>query len=187
MSGPGTSSDQPSQSPGQDRRPAEQPSVDRKIRVTNLYATPWQLPERTAAGELSDYLELWRCERYYRLSADQLPRVLHREVLDAGALGFSRWASRAGQVAAGRVWLFQLPSGQVIATLSIDVRGELADTIDLLEDCYFGDVQIDGTPTVSQLVRDAFQHPPPVPGTGPGRLQIHGGADAGAAQCGDLR
>jgi hypothetical protein len=145
LSGPGTSSDQPSQSPGQDRRPAEQPSVERKIRVTNLYATPWQLPERTATGELADYLELWRFEQYYRLSADQLPRVLHRKVLDADTLRFSRWASRAGEAAAAWMWLFQLPSGQVIAALSIDVQGELADTIDLLEDCYFGDVQIGGT------------------------------------------
>ena len=70
LSGPGTSSDQPSQSPGQDRRPAAQPSVQRKIRVTNLYATPWQLPEQVTTGELSDYLELWRFEQYYRLSAD---------------------------------------------------------------------------------------------------------------------
>src|SRR6266851_10175505 len=38
----------------------------------------------TTSGGLPDYLRLWRFERYYRLSADQLPRVLRREALDAG-------------------------------------------------------------------------------------------------------
>ena len=41
-----------------------------------------------------------------------------------------------------RVWLFRLPSGQLVAALSLDARCELPETIDLLEDCYFGDVQI---------------------------------------------
>ena len=40
------------------------------------------------------------------------------------------------------MWLFRLPSGQLVAALSLDVSCELGDTIDLLEDCYFADVQI---------------------------------------------
>jgi hypothetical protein len=84
---------------------------------------------------------LWRFERYYRLSGDQLPRVLGREVLDPNALGFNRW-QHPGGVAGARMWLFCLPSGQVVASLSLDVPCELIDTIDLLEDCYFGDVLI---------------------------------------------
>jgi hypothetical protein len=98
-----------------------------------------------AGGELPDYLELWRFERYYRLSGDQLPRVLHRETLDADVLGFDQW-TLGGQVTEGRLWLFRLPSGQIVASLSLEVRCELRDTIDLLEDCYFGHVTIDGAP-----------------------------------------
>ena len=45
-----------------------------------------------------------------------------------------------GRVTGARVWLFRLPSGQIVAALSLDVNCELIDTIDLLEDCYFGDV-----------------------------------------------
>ena len=49
-------------------------------------------------------------------------------------------------VTGARIWLFRLPSGQIVAALSLDAHCELVDTIDLLEDCYFGDVQIGGTP-----------------------------------------
>jgi len=42
------------------------------------------------------------------------------------------------------MWLFRLPSGQLVAALSVDARCELAETIDLLEDCYFGDVHVGG-------------------------------------------
>jgi hypothetical protein len=44
-----------------------------------MYATPWHLADGTASGDLPSYLRLWRFERYYRLSGDQLPRVLSRE------------------------------------------------------------------------------------------------------------
>lgn len=44
------------------------------------------------------------------------------------------------------MWLFRLPSGQVIAALSLDIQGELVETIDLLEDCYFADVSVGGNP-----------------------------------------
>jgi hypothetical protein len=44
-------------------------------------------------------------------------------------------------VTGARVWLFRLPSGQIVAAVSLDIHGELLDTIDLLEDCYFTDVR----------------------------------------------
>ena len=116
----------------------------RKIRITNTYATPWHLEDGTASSDLPDYLKLWRFERYYRLSADQLPRVLGREALDVGTLSFQRW-QHWGQVTGARLWLFCLPSSQVVAALSLDLDCELIDTIDLLEDCYFGDVRIGET------------------------------------------
>jgi hypothetical protein len=113
----------------------------RSVRVTNLYATAWHLADGTATRDLPDDLRLWRFEPYYRLSANQLPRVLRRDELDTSVLTFQRWQV-AGQVTAARVWLFRLPSGQIVAALSLDAQCQLIDTIGLLEDCYFGDVQI---------------------------------------------
>jgi hypothetical protein len=121
------------------------PSVRQGIRITNVYATPWHLTDTTACGELPDYLRLWRFERYYRLSADQLPKVLHREALDPGTLGFNRWQP-AGRVTGAWIWLFCLPSGHIVTAVSVDVRCDLGDVIDLLEDCYFADVFVGGRP-----------------------------------------
>jgi hypothetical protein len=108
-----------------------------------MYATPWRMADTATSGDLHDYLRLWRFEEYYRRSADQLPAVLCREALDTGALKFQRWR-HAETLAGARIWLFRLSSGQIVAALSLDVTCELIDAIDLLEDCYFGDVQIGG-------------------------------------------
>lgn len=115
--------------------------MKQRVRVSNLYATPWRLADSSAGGELQHYLRLWRFEQYYRLSADQLPSVSCREALDVSALKFRRW-QHAVTVIGARIWLFRLPSGQIVASLSLDANVELLDTIDLLEDCYFGDVHI---------------------------------------------
>lgn len=123
-------------------------AVHQKTRITNLYATPWHLTGGATAGEIPSYLRLWRFESHYRLSASQFPRVLSREVLDPCTLKFQRWR-QAECLAGARVWLFCLPSGQIVAALSLDVRCDLTDTVDLLEDCYFADVHI-GTATAEE-------------------------------------
>jgi len=105
-----------------------------------MYATPWHLTDSTAASNLPDHLPLWRFEQYYRLSADQLPAVLHREALDASTLSFQRW-HHAAQVTGAELWLFRLPSGQIVVVVNLDVRSRLIDAIDLLEDCYFAEVR----------------------------------------------
>jgi hypothetical protein len=138
---PGTFSDRGQRDRGRPEGPVAAEAVQQKIRITNVYATPWHLGDGTGSGDLPDYLQLWRFEPYYRLSADQLPRVLCREALDPGTLSFKRW-QHPGRVTGARVWLFRLPSGQVAAALSLDVDCELIDTIDLLEDCCFSDVLI---------------------------------------------
>jgi hypothetical protein len=124
-----------------DMRTAGGTDHQQSIRVTNLYATPWHQADGTASRDLPEYLQLWRFEPYYRLSAQQLPRVLAREDLDVGALTFRHWRP-AQLVTAAVIWLFRLPSGQVVAGLSLNMRCELIDTIGLLEECYFGEVQI---------------------------------------------
>jgi len=124
---------------------AARPSVRQKVRVTNLYATPWHLADSTGGHELPRFLDLGRLEHHYRLSADQLPRVLYRETLAAGAVIFQRWQP-VDAVAGGWAWFFQLPSGQLVAALTVDVHCGLGEVIDLLEDCYYGDVRVGGTP-----------------------------------------
>ena len=141
MSVPGTSFDEPGHAQDQGAAESADGAGQQRVRVTNMYATPWRLADSAAQGELQHYLRLWRFERYYRLSADQLPGVLCREALDVSALRFQRW-QHAATVTGARIWLFRLPSGQIVAALSLDTTCELLDTIDLLEDCYFADLQI---------------------------------------------
>jgi hypothetical protein len=153
---PGTSSDQPGPKPHRATAPANDLPADPRVRVTNLYATPWRVTDRTAGSQLPDYLKLWRFEPYYRLSADQLPHVLTREAVDIPTLAFKRW-QHAGQVTGARVWLFRLPSGQLVAALSLDASCDFPEIIDLLEDCYFGDVLIAGMTAEAYLHAMAIQ------------------------------
>jgi hypothetical protein len=133
-----------------------EPSVRQKVRVTNLYATPWHLADGSAGHELPGSLELGRLAHYYRLSADQLPQVLYRETLDPGAVTFRRWQP-VGAVTGAWAWFFQLPSGQLVAALTVDVRCGLGGVIDLLEDCYYADVLIGGTPVDQHAQARAVQ------------------------------
>jgi hypothetical protein len=148
---PGTSSDHPTPapSPGQETVAPASGTVPRKLRITNVYATPWHLPGGPAGAQLPDYLRLWRFEPYYRLSADQLPEVLARQRLDTADLRFQRW-QYGKHLAAAWLWLFRLPSGQVVAALSLDVGCEPLEVVDLLEDCYFSDILTAGGPVDSR-------------------------------------
>jgi hypothetical protein len=69
----------------------------RGVTFTEKSGSPASTPHlRGTAGnrDLPGHLRLWRFERYYRLSADQLPAVLHQEALVAGTLRFARWQRR---------------------------------------------------------------------------------------------
>jgi hypothetical protein len=63
----------------------------------------------------------------------------------------ARWQHAAALTGAW-VWLFVLPSGQVVAALSLDMRCALIEVIDLLEDCYFADVHV-GDATITEHTR----------------------------------
>jgi hypothetical protein len=115
-----------------------------------VYATSWFLPGGPPDGDLTDALPLWRYGQYYKISADQFPRVLKRETVEPEAFSFNRWKLRES-VTGGDLWLFVMPSGQVIAAVSVDSSCALADTIDLLEDGYFSDVSIGGQPAEAAL------------------------------------
>lgn len=93
-------------------------SVRQNVRVTNLYATPWHLADGAVGQELPRFLDLGRLERYYRLSADQLPRVLYRETLDTDTVTSRRWQA-VDAVTGTWAWFFLLPSGQLVAALTV--------------------------------------------------------------------
>lgn len=133
---------------------ADPPIKRTTVRITNVYATSWRIDPAVALGDLGDYLRLWRLERNYRLAEDQLPRVLAREDLDPQTIRVKRW-QHVSTLSGARVWLFVLPSGRVVAVFSVDVASELADVVDLLEDCYFCDMHVEDvlvTDTMRQLM-----------------------------------
>jgi hypothetical protein len=120
------------------------------VRISNLYATSWRGDPRHAdPSALPEQLKFSRLEQFYRSSADQLPVVLHSDQFDCATVHCHRW--HAGALTAGRLWLFLMPSGQVVVGLSLDVDCPLVDAIDLLEDCYYDDITIGGArvPTVA--------------------------------------
>jgi hypothetical protein len=120
------------------------PTVQRSaVRITNVYATSWRLPvdRLTEQRSPSDLLRFGRLARYYRISADQLPTVVDRETMDPAGLALKRWGIGRTIVGA-RLWLFAVASGQLVVAFSLDVKVKLAGTIDLLEDCYYADIQI---------------------------------------------
>jgi hypothetical protein len=89
-------------------------------------------------------------------------------------LSFRRWKHLdcLGDV---RAWLFATPSGQIISAISMDVTCGLMDVIDLLEDCYFGDVTTSEGPVeslVNMMAKSAGATSPPKPGFLPERHQL---------------
>lgn len=68
--------------------------------------------------------------------------MLLHEDLDPQAIRVKRWP-HISTLAGATAWLFNLPSGRVVAALSLDVVCEIADVTELLEDCYFGDVHVE--------------------------------------------
>lgn len=125
------------------RRLFDPPAQRESVRLTNVFATPWHVPNATQAVLPGEHLRLGRLETYFTGSAAQLPKVLHRVDLDHEKIVFQRW-ERIHLLTGARLWLFAVPSGQIVAVLSLDVRCKMAETVDLLEDCYYLDAKIDG-------------------------------------------
>ncbi|MEU4226742.1 hypothetical protein AB0F17_20795 [Nonomuraea sp. NPDC026600] len=111
------------------------------VRLTNIFATPWHVTNGAEAAQPGDRPRLGRPETYFTGSAT--PRVLHRLALDPREIEFTGWDRL---LAGARLWLFAVPSTQIVAVLSLDVGCALADTVDVLEDCFYGDLKIDGRP-----------------------------------------
>ncbi|MEV1240212.1 hypothetical protein [Nonomuraea sp. NPDC049750] len=109
------------------------------VRLTNIFATPWHVTDGGEAASAGERPRLGRPETYFTGSAT--PQVLHKLALDHHKIEFESWDR---PLASARLWLFAVPSTQIVAVLSLDVEDELADTVDLLEDCFYADLKIDG-------------------------------------------
>lgn len=119
------------------------------IRITSVYGTSWRAGnEDVHDTPLVDFLSFGRLARFYRASADQLPTVLLSRPLDAATVLCQRWSE--GKLVGGRLWLFGMPSGQVVVALTLDAACTHLQAINLLEDCYYLDVTI-ADATVEEL------------------------------------
>ncbi|MFC7548956.1 hypothetical protein [Plantactinospora sp. GCM10030261] len=115
------------------------------VRITNIYGTRWENVRHPGdAGTLSRHLRFGRLGRYVDQAQDQLPYVAERLVLDPARLSFQRWTAD-GRLTGARLWSVYLPSGQAVIALTLDVTAGPVETIELLEDCYYLDVTVDGT------------------------------------------
>ncbi|GAA1860850.1 hypothetical protein GCM10009751_18130 [Myceligenerans crystallogenes] len=147
------------------------PTARSTIRVTNVYGTEW-LPVEDLDGivPVTGRLRFGRLADAYTRGADQLPAVVATRELDAAELGFRRWAGTAERAG---VWLFVLPSGRAVVGLTIDFSGAPLDAIDLLEDCYYGDVTAAGTDVADLAARLARESGiPAAEGLAPERHQL---------------
>lgn len=134
----------------------EDNSSTQDVRVISVYATRWRKPWQ-AGDNGKSHLQLGRLDEFYSLFQEQLPRVLDRIPHDPDTVSFlsvggdsvvrSRMAGLT--VTRAEVWLFALPSDQVVAALDIDFLspplGEDASwTINVLENGAYGQIEIDG-------------------------------------------
>jgi len=112
--------------------------------LTNVYATDWMWAGEGTGQRVEDVLGLGRLATFFAAAGEQMPSVLARQEVKGDRVRASRCAP--GTVTRATAWVFLLPSGQVVGAITPDVPVELGETIDLLEDGYYGTVTITGEP-----------------------------------------
>jgi hypothetical protein len=132
-------------------------SETQEVRVISVYATRWR--RQWLGGDVggSDHLELGRLEEFYTLFREQLPSVLARVKPDPGAVSFPSLQGEpdssdkmAGlEVTRAELWLFALPSDQVVAAIDLDFQSPPLDAdvsriINVLEHGAYGNISILG-------------------------------------------
>ena len=132
-----------SDQPADGESPLDPPSRHAGVRVISVYATPWHILERAEAALPGERFRLHWLHGHFRRSAGQLPKVLGDVELDPSSMTFGHWGL-ADRMTGARLWLFAVPPGEVVVALDLGVRCGLAETGELLRDCYHLDVRIDG-------------------------------------------
>lgn len=151
--------------------PPFEPYASREsIRLTTVYSTPWAYAPGHAESTVdapAGVLNLGRLADFYDRSRQQLPRIIHHEELDCATVSCRRW--RGSEPVNAHLWYFVLPSGQVLVALTLDVSGELIDTIPLLEDLYYASIECEGIP-LERVAADRIGCTPNQDGMVPGFL-----------------
>ncbi len=131
--------------------------------MISVYATRWRR-EWQREDDGRGHLDLGRLEEFYNLFQEQLPRVLTRVEHEPAHVTFPPLAGEAQAtpemadlpVTRAELWLFALPSDQVVAALDLDFRGpalgvDATRTINVLEHGAYGSVSIAGT-SIEELI-----------------------------------
>lgn len=146
------------------------------LRITVVYSTSWVCdPARLRPDSLSltDALAFGRLAPFYERAKEQLPRVLRKEHLECAALSCRRW--RTGQPVAATLWHFLHPSGQVLVALTLDVPLDLVESVPLMEDLHYANLECAGVP-LEQLAGERIGYRPrdgePASGFLPERHQL---------------
>jgi hypothetical protein len=127
-----------------------------EFRVTTLYATSWRAKHSGAdSASLTDHLTFDQLEPFYRTAADQFPDVVTVRDLAAETANFHRWR---GNLTSGRLWLFVLPSEQVVAGLTVTAEGDLLNLVELLEDCHERQLRFAGSDVEALALAEARAH-----------------------------
>jgi hypothetical protein len=142
--------------------------ASQEVRVISVYATRWR--RQWQGGDHSpSHLRLGRLEEFYSLFEEQLPRVLTRVELDPLEVTFTSStdgpSARMAELSVTRakLWLFALPSDQVVAALDLDFQSPSLDVdtsriIDVLEHGAYGNINILDLPLeqyIAELAKEA--------------------------------
>src|SRR5215470_2004631 len=133
------------------------------VRVISIYATSWRYRGPAPETPLEDKLPLGvRLEEFHYLFREQLPLLLYDRTLGVKDLGLpdplaadanpkaprSRaWTVNDLKISQVKIWLFYLPSDQVVAALDLKFSSPPLDsdaeaTIRVLENCAFAEFTI---------------------------------------------
>jgi hypothetical protein len=129
------------------------------VRVISIYATPWRYRGSPRQGPEEKLPLGLRLEEFHYLFQEQLPRPLYDEPLAAGQLGLLAPSGpgadgqnsdiRELDITTAQMWLFYLPSDQVVAALDLEFRSPPLDvdaalTTRVLEHCAFDEFTVNG-------------------------------------------
>lgn len=132
------------------------------VRVISIYATSWRYRGPAPKIPLEEKLPLGvRLEEFHYLFREQLPLLLYDRTLEVEDLGLSdpladtkskaprsrTWTVNDLKISQVKIWLFYLPSDQVVAALDVKfssppIDSDAESTIRVLENCAFAEFTI---------------------------------------------
>ncbi|HEX6456694.1 MAG TPA: hypothetical protein VF009_09275 [Solirubrobacterales bacterium] len=116
-------------------------------RLTTLYSLKFSRAEVAQLdsqieeeAHIASHLRFGRLAVHYRTAGEQFPKVLVSGDIAAPCEGPRNAGSL--QIERARLWLFRVPHGGLVAGMTLDFAGPLAESVPLLEDAYYGVITI---------------------------------------------